>query len=67
MPREPVHTILTKDIYSEENKMAFWLDLLFGNFIGLISMFTLIFILAMAGWFTVFFLRKIKEEDQANN
>ncbi len=47
--------------------MAFWLDLLFGNFIGLISMFTLIFILAMAGWFTVFFLRKIKEEDQANN
>ncbi|HFD87088.1 MAG TPA: DUF3149 domain-containing protein [Gammaproteobacteria bacterium] len=46
--------------------MAFWLDLLFGNFIGLISMFTLIFILGMAGWFTVFFLKKIKEEDRNN-
>ncbi len=45
--------------------MAFWLDLLFGNFIGIISMFTLFFILGMATWFTVFFLKKIREEDRS--
>ncbi len=45
--------------------MAFWLDLLFGNFIGLISMFTLFFILGMAAWFTVFFMKKIREEDRS--
>ncbi len=47
--------------------MSFWLDLLFGNFIGLISMFTLLFILGMAGWFTVFFLKKIREEDRGKS
>ncbi len=45
--------------------MAFWLDLLFGNFIGLISMFTLFFILGMAGWFLVFFMKKIREEERS--
>lgn len=47
--------------------MSFWLDLLFGNFIGLISMFTLGFILVMAIWFIGFFMKKIHDEDRSSS
>ncbi len=47
--------------------MSFWLDLMFGNFIGLISLFTIFFLIGMAVWFFAFFMKKIKEEEQAGS
>ena len=41
--------------------MSLWMDLLFGNWIGLLSMFTLLFILGMGIYFIVLFVSKSKE------
>ena len=43
--------------------MAFWMDLLFGNVIGAMSMFVIIFMLGMAGYFTWLFITKSKDPD----
>lgn len=42
--------------------MSFWLDLMFGNFIGILSLFTIFFIIGMAVWFIKFFFKKMDEE-----
>lgn len=42
--------------------MSFWLDLMFGNFIGILSLFTIFFIIGMAVWFVRFFFKKMDEE-----
>ncbi|MEA3292277.1 MAG: DUF3149 domain-containing protein [Pseudomonadota bacterium] len=40
--------------------MSLWADLLFGNWIGLLSMFTIFFILGMGVFFVWYFLSKSK-------
>jgi len=42
--------------------MALWMDLLFGNWIGLLSMFTIGFIIVMAIWIWWKFLSLSKIE-----
>gem|GEM_PF-1714703 len=42
--------------------MALWMDLLFGNMIGLLSMFTIGFIIVMAIWMWSKFLSLSKTE-----
>ncbi len=36
------------------------LELLLGSFIGQISLFVIVFMLGMAAWFIIFFLKKSK-------
>lgn len=38
--------------------MAFWMDLLFGSWIGLLSMLTIFFIIGMGVFFVWFFLSR---------
>lgn len=43
--------------------MELWLELLFGNWVGLLSMIVIFFMLGMAGYFVWFFLSKSKEPE----
>lgn len=43
--------------------MSFWMDLLFGNFIGALSMFVILFMLGMGIFFTWVFVTKSKDEN----
>ena len=43
--------------------MELWLDLLFGNWIGLLSMLVIFFMLGMAAFFIAFFVSKSKPAD----
>jgi hypothetical protein len=40
--------------------MELWMDLLFGNWIGLLSMFVFVFMIGMGIFFTIMFLGKSK-------
>lgn len=40
--------------------MELWLDLLFGNWIGLLSMLVIFFMLGMVAFFITFFVNKSK-------
>jgi hypothetical protein len=42
--------------------MGLWMDLLFGNWIGIMSMFTIGFLIVMAGWMWWKFLTLSKPE-----
>ncbi len=42
--------------------MAFWMDLLFGNAIGLMSMLTIIAVVIMGGVFAWIFVSKSKQQ-----
>jgi hypothetical protein len=44
--------------------MGLWMDLLFGNWIGILSMFTIGFIIVMAIWMWSKFLSLSKTEGQ---
>lgn len=41
-----------------------WLDMMFGNDVGLLSMIVLIVAIGMMVWFAFFFVRKMKESEQ---
>jgi hypothetical protein len=43
--------------------MELWLDLLFGNWIGLLSMLVIFFMLGMVAFFVTFFVAKSKPTD----
>ncbi len=43
--------------------MAFWMDLLFGNIFGAMSMFVIFFMLGMGGYFTWMFIVKSGDPD----
>ena len=40
---------------------------IFDSYVGLLSLFVIVFILGMGVWFYRFFMKKIEEEEQANN
>ncbi|HFC31038.1 MAG TPA: DUF3149 domain-containing protein [Oceanospirillales bacterium] len=39
---------------------------IFSSYVGILSLFVIVFILGMALWFYLFFKKKIAEEDKAN-
>ncbi len=40
---------------------------IFNSYVGILSLFVILFIIGMAGWFYLFFKKKIEQEDKANN
>ncbi len=42
--------------------MSLWMDLLFGNWIGRLSVFTILFMLAMGVYFIVLFVSKSRQD-----
>ncbi len=40
---------------------------IFDSYVGLLSLFVIVFILGMGVWFYRFFMKKIEEEDKARN
>lgn len=47
--------------------MQTWAEILFANPIGLLSLFTLLFILVMGAYFAYFFMKKSAGEDDAQD